>query len=110
MTFERTYNHSDHTYHLFNLIESSKVVSFTGLVTVRFGYDLTDIRWAYDQPTNSIRILRLPPKKVLDMYFEVQEFQEFRSGWLNAWSKEELTKVLGKDGIRQIKEQLSSDP
>jgi hypothetical protein len=103
-------NHSDHTYHFFNLIKSKKELHYTALATIKFGYDLKDIQWVYDQKRNTVRVLRMPPKKVLDIFVEVRDVEVFKGGWLNQWSKEELTRVLGKDGITSIKAQIRNDP
>lgn len=79
-------NHSDSTYHLLNIISSEKSVEYTAVATIKFGYDLADLRYRYDETKQVMRILRLPPVKVLDVFIEIKEFNVFKSGWLNSWT------------------------
>jgi hypothetical protein len=103
VTMSLQLNHTDKTYHLFNLIHSEKTMEYTALATIKFGYDLQDIRYNYDQDKKTFRIQKMPPVKVLDVFIEIKEFNVFKSGWLNEWSPNELTRILGSKGLVPIK-------
>ena len=97
-------DHTDSTYHLLNIIASEKSLQYTAVATIKFGYDFKDIRYQYDEGRKTMRILRLPPVKVLDVFIEIKEFTKFKSGWLNSWTPSELTRVLGSKGLMPLKE------
>lgn len=88
-------NHSDKTHHLFGLITDEKSIDYTAKVTLKFGYDLKDIRAVYDSRTKTMKVLQIPPIKILDVFIEMKEVNNFKSGWFNEWKPEDLSAVLG---------------